>query len=74
MKFIVWFSLTSGVILRTDHPMALCQTLSPAPKKGKDRQHETMPGHALGTLINCAAQIIMGSNYLGHGDMNLINI
>ena len=23
------------VILRTDRPMALCQTLSPAPKKGK---------------------------------------
>ena len=29
------------VILRTDRPMALCQTLSPAPKKGKGRQRET---------------------------------
>ena len=30
------------VILRTDLPMALCQTLSPAPKKGKGRQRETI--------------------------------
>ena len=32
------------VILRTDRPMALCQTLSPAPKKGKGRQRETRWG------------------------------
>ena len=40
------------VILRTDRPMALCQTLSPAPKKGKGRQRET-------TIIRCAGQLVM---------------
>ena len=31
------------VILRTDRPMALCQTLSPAPKKGERVSNERLP-------------------------------